>query len=106
MKHSFLEEAEQYLSVRGVLPETAKRYGVSIDPGPTLECLKIRLNQDFNRDQPQVVLWFDAGWTKDGHSYLPSLYLARCFPPIFRYGKANKFLSPYEHPQQPYILPS
>jgi hypothetical protein len=84
--------------------ETAVKWGVQVDPNPTLEILQNRLNIAFNGVRPEVVLWFDAGWSKDVTGYLPTAYTARIFPPVFN-GKETKFLSPSDRPQIPYILP-
>jgi DNA polymerase I-like protein with 3'-5' exonuclease and polymerase domains len=100
-----LKEAETYLSTRGIHADVAAKYGVVLEVSPTPEQLKVRLNQDFNGDRPKCVLWFDAGWSEDGGTWVPNTWIARPFPPILRGGKLCKFLNAADREQRPYILP-
>src|SRR6516225_4586935 len=96
-----LQEAATYLSARGIHPETAAAYGVVLEVSPTVEQLKIRLNQDFNGDRPECIIWFDAGWSKDGDGYTPNTWIARLFPPVLRGGNPCKFLNAADREQRP-----
>ena len=100
-----LQEAETYLSARGIRPETAVQYGVVLEISPMVEQLKVRLNQDFNGDRPECVIWFDAGWSKDGEGWVADTWIARLFPPVLRGGDSCKFLNAADREQRPYILP-
>jgi DNA polymerase I-like protein with 3'-5' exonuclease and polymerase domains len=102
---TLLQEAEAYLSARGILPDTAAKYGAVLEVSPTVEQLRTRLNQDFNGDRPECVLWFDAGWSRDGEGWVPNTWICRLFPPALRGGEPCKFLNAADREQRPYILP-
>ena len=99
------EEAQRYLSTRGVLAETATQFQVEVVAAPSHGQLYTWLGRDGCTLEAAVVfpnLVVDADTAKVSvHNHY-----VRCFPAVMRAdGKENKFLSTFGIDYRPYVLP-
>ena len=98
-------EADEYLSHRGVLLETAKEHQVEIAHFPEPERIHRWLGR--NGVNLDAAIAFPNLARDDDGSIYPSGYSVRCFPPQTRGdGTTAKFLATADVEYRPYILPA
>src|SRR6516225_407080 len=89
-----IEEAQTYLSARGVLSETAETFQVELVLHPTQEQLEKWLGKNGQNLEAAVV--FSNLMRDDDGSIYPKGYSVRCFPPAVRSDGTNaKFLATF-----------